>query len=239
MSSTQPLPSPDTAPTTAPLGTHPLSTLWRRTRPALALFAGGAALTFAVSGAMSRVISSETPPRALPTAKASAKPQRVSLEEWQRDNPSDASFLDRNARTEAPAPNASIDASVLPALANVPASPGVSDAAREVSESNADGTAWKDFVPQSEDDKRRIEGRRDEDRLLTERRALEAQKKRIERELEVKALQEKFRLEDKQAESEQREEDRRRIEGRVEEDRRQSEERQRSGQQLAEIPPQR
>lgn len=240
MKSTQPLPTPDSNSHTAAHGTHPLSLRWRRARPALLLFVGGATTAWLASALMNRAISTQTPPRSLPVAKVKSTPapERLSLAEWRRRNPADASFLDRagvaaSAASTSSAPT--IEASVMPVLPAASAS-SMSDAAMEVADSNQDGTAWKGFVARGEDDRRRLTERREEDRLLQERRVLEAQKKRIERELEVKALQEKYRAEDKQAADLARDEDKRRVQSRVDEDRKASDERERSGRQLAEAP---
>jgi len=224
-------------------GTHPLSLLWKRARPGLLLFSGGAVAAFAVSGAMNRAISTQSPPRSLPVAKTSSTPlpERLSLRQWRRQNPGDASFIEHSGSTagavaRASSDGPSIEANILPALATDASQPSASDAAREVAEANEDGTAWKNFVARSDDDRRRLSDRRQEDRLLRERRALEGEKKRVERELEIKALQEKYRAQDSQAQDAQRDEDKRRIQARVDDDRKASDERERGAQQLAQAP---
>lgn len=234
MRSTQPLPSPDSD---SRADTHPLSLLWRRSRPALLLFAGGSVAAWAVSGVMNRAISTQTPPRSLPSArsKGTPAPQRLTLEEWRRRNPGDAAFLDRAGAPAGASGEPIVEASLVPAGAA--GAPSMSSAAIEVADSNQDGTAWKGFVARSDEDRRRLSDRREEDRLLNERRLLESEKKRIERELEVKALQEKYRAEDRQATNAARDEDRRRVQSRVDEDRKAVDERERSGQQLAEAAP--
>ena len=239
MKSTQPLPPPDTNPPASfptTHDTHPLSLRWRLARPALLVFAGGAALSWLVSGLMSRALSTQTPPRSLPVAKAKAKgtpePQRLTLAEWKRLNPADAAFIDGQGSRSNVAIEPQVEAEVLPGAS----SPSMSSVAMEVADSNEDGSAWKGFVARSDDDRRRISERREEDRMLSERRALEAEKKRIERRLEIRSLQEKYRAEDKQASDAAREEDKRRIQTRVDEDRKASDERERGGEQLAEAP---
>ena len=242
MKSTQPLPPPDNdPPALAPLrhDTHPLSLRWRSVRPTLLVFAGGAALAWIVSGLMSRAISTQTPPRSLPVAKAKAKgtpiPERLTLAEWRRRNPADSAFIDGQDARSLNAGEPGVEAEVLP-LGGAAGVASMSSVAMDVADSNEDGSAWKGFVTRSDDDRRRIAERREEDRLLSERRALEAEKKRIERRLEIRALQEKYRAEDKQASDMARDEDRRRVQTRVDEDRKASDERERSGEQFAEAP---
>ncbi len=239
MKSTQPLPLSDGI--SSP-GTHPLSLLWKRSRPALLLFAGGAVAAFAVSGVMNRAITTQSPPLSLPVANSTTLPERLSLQQWRRENPNDASFIERSGDESSGAPVSpsgeapSIETSILPVTATAPGTSSIRSAAAEVADSNASGTAWKGFVSRSEDDRRRLRERREEDRLLRERRVLEAEKKRVERELEVKSLQEKYRAENKQALDAQHDEDKRRIQARVDEDHKAVDDRERGTQQLAQAP---
>lgn len=242
MKSTQPLPPPDTdlsAPSPLRHDTHPLSQRWRGVRPALLVFAGGAAMAWVVSGLMSRAISTQAPPRSLPVAKSKSKgtplPERLTLAEWRRRNPADAAIIDGQDARSISASEPRVEAEVLP-LGNATSSPSMSSVAMEVADSNEDGSAWKGFVARSDDDRRRLFDRREEDRLLGERRALEADKKRIERRLEIRALQEKYRAEDRQAMDAGRDEDKRRVQARVDEDRKASDDRERHSEQFAEAP---
>lgn len=241
MKSTQPLPSPDANSSPPAHDTHPLSLRWRRARPTLLVFAGGAAMAWVASGLMSRAISTQPALRSLPVAKAKAKvkgtplPERLTLAEWRRRNPADSAFIDGHDTRATAAGEPSVEAEVLP-VRDTAGAPSMSSVAMEVADSNEDGSAWKGFVARSDDDRRRLAERREEDRLLGERSALEAEKKRIERRLEIRALQEKYRAEDKQATDAGRDEDRRRVQARVDEDRKASDERERSGEQFAEAP---
>jgi hypothetical protein len=193
-------------------------------------------LSFAASGAVQKVISAQKAPRAFPVAKK-AVPERISLEQWERENRAKAL-----PSTPVVAPAVGTDGTIVEAaiLPQVPAGSGeasLKEVAAEVGEASEDGSAWKNFVAHSDDDRRRLADRREEDRRLLERRALEAEKKRLERELELRTLAEKFREQDRQAAQSQRDEDRRRIQSRVDEDRRSTEERDKKTQQLAEAPP--
>ena len=90
---------------------------------------------------------------------------------------------------------------------------------------NEEGTALAELQPLDDDDRRRIENRREDARLLREKRELEDRKRAIERQLEDKQLEEKRRGEDSQLVDGRRDDDRKRIEGWLEEDRRLLEER--------------